>query len=576
VLIADRDRNNAQSLAAALRAQQLQVTVVEPNGIPSDMAGLEKYDGVILSNVPSTQLKPAQMTHIRDYVRDEGGGLIMLGGDNSFGLGGYYRTPVEEALPVTMDVKQRVDVPNLSIVLSIDRSDSMTTIANGKVSFLDLAKESAHLVVDLVDEGAEVGVMSWDTEWKWEVPIRNAKDKNTIHRGISSIVSGGGTDGFPALRESYRALSLRPALLKHVIFLTDGHMRRDEFQGLVERMAKDQISVSAVAVGKYADERLLTNIARWGKGRYYITEDSNSLLRIFAVETQLASNASIIEQPFRPRLTDPGHEAAQDIDWKSVPPLGGYIATTPKNAAEQVLRSQWDDPVLATWRYGLGRAAAFTSDATSRWAQQWLQWRDFNKFWAQLVRWTLRSGSVGETTATVERRGSVGEVIVEAVDSRGAFVNHLDAQVGVVSPDKERRVIDLEQVGPGRYVGRFPATQEGVYLVGVTPRPGQRAKGSQVTGLVVPYAQELRELGVAEPLLRELAEAASGGPLAEPREAFLKARRSYRATVEIWPWLVGLAGLVLVLEIALRRFGGGLVMRVGAWWRGRRRALKAA
>ena len=157
---------------------------------------------------------------------------------------------VQQALPVTMEVKQRVDVPNLSIVLSIDRSDSMTTLANGKVTYLDLAKEAAHLVIDLIDENSEVGIMSWDHEWKWEVTLRQAKNKEQLHNAIASIVSGGGTEGFPALREAHAALSGRPALLKHVIFLTDGQMRRDQFQDLVERMARDQITVSSVAVGK--------------------------------------------------------------------------------------------------------------------------------------------------------------------------------------------------------------------------------------------------------------------------------------------------------------------------------------
>jgi Ca-activated chloride channel family protein len=575
VLLADRDRGHAQSLAAALRAQQLEVTLVEPAGIPKDMAGLQKYDGIILSNVSAIQLDRSRMALIRDYVRDQGGGLIMVGGDQSFGLGGYYQTPVEEALPVTMEVKQRVDVPNLSIVLSIDRSDSMTTIASGKVTYLDLAKEAAHLVVDLVDENSEVGVMSWDTEWKWEVPLRQARNKAEIHQGIASIVSGGGTEGFPALREAYQVLSKRPAVLKHVIFLTDGQMRRDQFQDLVDRMAKDQITVSSVAVGKWSDERLLVDIAKWGKGRFYKTEDSQSLPRIFAVETQLASNSTVVEQPFRPKLTDPGHEAIQDIDWKTVPALNGYVATTVKSNAEQILISHWEDPVLATWRYGLGRAAAFTSDANPRWAQNWLQWRDFGKFWAQLVRWTLRSATTGGTTASVTRRDGKGEVILDAVDLKGGFINFLDAQVGVVAPNRERAVVDLEQIGPGRYRGVFPAEQEGVYLVGMAQGLDQRAlgsaQGSQVAGLVVPYAQELRELGVDEAQLKELAELTGGSAIVEPGDSFLKARRPVRLWVDAWPWLVGLAAFLLLLEIALRRAG----LEWLAWARtlvGRRRA----
>src|SRR5258705_359044 len=375
------------------------------------------------------------MGYIRDYVRDYGGGLVMIGGEESFGLGGYYRTPVEEALPVTMEVKQKVEIPSLAVVLSIDRSGSMAMSTDEKITKLDLAKEAAHLVVDLLDERNEVGVMSWDTEFVWDAQVRPAKDKSAIHHAIATIKAGGGTDGYPALKESYAVLFDRPALLKHVIFLSDGQMTRGDFQGLLRRMSKDKITVSTVAIGKDADVQLMVDIA--------------------------------------------------------------------------------------TWRFGLGRAAAFTSDAKAKWGVLWLRWGNFNKFWAQLTRWTLRSGSRSETTAAVQRIDTTGEVLVDAVDAKGEFINFLDSQVGVVAPNRERTVIELEQVGPGRYRGRFPAPDEGVYLVGMAQRKAERVIGSQLAGLVVPYAQELRDLGVDETLLRELAELTGGSSLQEPADSFL-------------------------------------------------------
>jgi len=334
-------------------------------------------------------------------------------------------------------------------------------------------------------------------------------------------------------------------------------------------MAREQITVSSVAVGKYSDERLLLNISQWGKGRFYRTEDSQSLPRIFAVETQLASNSTVVDQPFKPLLTDPGHETAQQIDWKNVPQLGGYVATTAKAGAEQVLISHWEDPVLATWRYGLGRAAAFTSDTNPRWAQQWLNWRDFNKFWSQLTRWTLRSGSNENLSATVTRRDGHGEVTIEAIDSKGAFINLLDTQVGVVSPNRERSVIELEQIAPGRYRGKFPAAQEGVYLVGMAQRLDNSELGSQLSGLVVPYAQELRELGVDETALKEISGMTGGGAISTPQDVFQKDRRPFRASVQLLPWLVALAALILIIEIAMRRMRSG----ISEWLAARRRRL---
>src|SRR5438093_1578862 len=562
VLLADRDRSHAQSLAGALRSQNIEVTVVEPQQISTDLAGLQKYDGIILSNVSSLKLTRTQMGHIRDYVRDGGGGLLMVGGEESFGLGGYYRTPIEEALPVTMEVKQKVEIPSLAVVLSTDRSGSTAKATDEQVTKLDLAKDAAHLVVDLLDERNEVGVMSWDTEFIWDASVRSAKDRQAIHHAIATIKAGGGTDGYPALKESYAVLFERPALLKHVIFLSDGQMTRGDFQGLLRRMAKDKITVSTVAIGKDADVQLMVDIAKWGRGRFYYTEDSQTIPRIFTLETQLASKASLVEQPFKPQLTSPGHEAIQEIDWKSVPPLGGYVASTLKATADLVLMSHQEDPVLATWRYGLGRSVAFTSDAKAKWGVLWLRWREFNRFWSQLIRWTLRSGSRSDTVAIVERRENMGEIVVDAVDPKGEFINFLDSQVGVVAPNRERTVIDLEQVGPGRYRGRFPAGQEGVYLVGMSQRRNERVVGSQLAGLVVPYAQELRDLGVDETLLRELAELTGGGPLEKPPDAFLKSRRQSRIAVDVWPWLVGLVAVLLVPDIALRRAGPGALARV--------------
>ena len=570
VLLADKDRSHAQSLAGALRSQNIDVAVVEPAQIPKDVAGLQKYDGVILANVSSLKLTKVQMEQIRDYVRDHGGGLIMVGGEESFGLGGYYRTPIEEALPVTMEVKQKVEIPSLAVVLSIDRSGSMAMSTDEKVTKLDLAKEAAHLVVDLLDERNEVGVMSWDTEFLWDVPIRQAKDKSAIHHAIATIKAGGGTDGYPALKESYAVLFDRPALLKHVIFLSDGQMTRGDFSGLLRRMAKDKITVSTVAIGKDADLQLMVDVAKWGRGRFYYTEDSQTIPRIFTLETQLASKASLVEQPFKPQLTAPAHEAMQDIDWKAVPPLGGYVASTLKSTADLVLMSHQEDPVLATWRYGLGRSAAFTSDAKAKWGVLWLRWRDFNKFWAQLTRWTLRSGSRSDTVALVERHDDVGEVVVDAIDGKGEFINFLDAQVGVVAPNRERTVIDLEQVAPGRYRGRFPAPQEGVYLIGMAQRRDERVVGSQLAGLVVPYAEELRDLGVDEAALREMSELTGGGPLNDPREAFLKSRRQSRIAVDIWPWMVGLVAVLIVPEIALRRLGPAVFLWIARIGRRRR------
>jgi uncharacterized membrane protein len=567
VLLVDKEPAQAQNLVSALRSQYIDVRLVGPEGLPTTAAALDKYDGVILSNVSSLKMTRQQMVLVRDYVRDQGGGLVMLGGEESFGLGGFYRTPIEEALPVTMEVKQKVEIPSLAVMLVIDRSGSMAMGMrdNDKVNKLEVAKEAAHLVVDLLDERNEIGVLSFDTEFVWHVPIKPARNKQAVHREISAIKAGGGTDGYPAVREGYKALFDRDALLKHVIFLSDGQMTRGDFSSLVRRMVKDKITVSSVAIGSDADVQLMADVSKWGRGRFYFTEETSAVPRIFTLETQLASKASLIEQPFRAILTGPHHEAIQDIDWTKSPPLGGYVATTVKSTADQVLMTHQEDPLLAAWRYGLGRAVAFTADAKAKWGILWLRWRDYNKFWAQVVRWTLRANTRSDTSVSVERRDGQAVVTVDGVDPRGEFINFLDGELGVVNPDKRQNVVELEQVAPGRYRGTFPAREEGVYLAGLLTRREEQTLGSRIVGTVVPYAQEYRELGADEAFLREISELTGGGALSDPKEAFTVHRRRSRIPTDLWPWLVGLVTLALVPEIAIRRVGPAIARL--AWWR---------
>jgi hypothetical protein len=316
VLLVDKEPPQAAPLAAALRSQHIDVRVAGPEALPATIPGLQKYDGLILSNVSALKLTKAHMTAVRDYVRDQGGGLVMIGGEESFGLRGYYRTPIEEALPVTMEGKQKLEIPSLAVVLVMDRSGSMTTSMKGndKVSRLEVAKEAAHLVVDVLNEQHEIGILTFDTEFVWTVPLQRATDKAAIHREIASLCPGGGTDGYPAVREAYRALLEREALLKHVIFMTDGEMPLQNFPTLVPRMAKDKITVSSVAIGSETELRFLANVAKWGR-RFYFTDQTTAVPRIFTLETQLASKATLVEQPIRPLVTQPSHEAIQDIDW---------------------------------------------------------------------------------------------------------------------------------------------------------------------------------------------------------------------------------------------------------------------
>ncbi|HYL82271.1 MAG TPA: VWA domain-containing protein, partial [Candidatus Acidoferrum sp.] len=419
---------------------------------------------------------------------------------------------------------------------------------------MDLAKEAAQLVVELLDERNEVGVVAFDTAWDWVVPMGPAKDKDRILKAISTIKAGGGTDLFPPLKDAYQTIYDRRALLRYVIVLSDGEVQAADFAGLVRRMQMDKITVSTVAIGSDADERFMTDVSRWGRGRFYYTDDIYSIPRIFTLETQLASKASIIEEPFRVVVTNEGHEILQDIRWDQAPPLGGYVSATPKPTADTLLISHQRDPVLATWRYGLGRTAAFTSDAKGKWGILWLKWGDYAKFYGQMVRWTLRTTQQREVVTSVTQRDGRGEIQLEAVDQKRDFVNFLEENAGVVSPDKIQRVLPLQQIGPGRYRATFDASNEGAYLVGAAERKEQKMVGSEVASLVIPYSPELRALSTNESLLRDVAALSGGAVPSQPGDIFTQHRRPARVWVEAWPQLLGLALFLFLLDVALRRF----------------------
>ena len=555
VLYAEKAGTQAKHLLEVLAAQQIEVDRVGPHGVPRDLDSLLEYDAVILSDVSALRMTRDQMEMVRSFVRDHGGGLIMLGGEESFGLGGYYQTPVEESLPVTMETRQRMEVPSLAVVLVIDRSGSMDTGA-GRFTKLELAKEAAQLVVEILDDRSEVGVLAFDTESTWVVPIQPVVDKDQIRYEIAAIRSGGGTDIFPALKKTYQRLFQRDARLKHLILLSDGQSATGEFASLTRRMARDRITVSTVAIGRDADTRLLEDISRWGRGRYYYSEDAQSLPRIFTLEAQLASRTAAVEEPFRPLVTAPFHEILQQIDWRTTPPLGGYVATTPKPTAEQLLTSPQGDPLLSVWRYGIGRSAVFTSDANARWGVLWLKWEGFSRLFSQLIRWTLRRGQRQELNTKFDRKGDRGLIVLEAVSPQGEFLNFLEARAGVIAPDKSRMVVALSQVAPGRYEGAFPLKGEGAYLLGVLEQRGGETLHSELGSLVLPYASEHRTLGPNLPLLKEMVGLTGGQLIERAEEVFRLGRRRSVVSTPLWPYLVVVALVLFFAEYLSRHLRG--------------------
>ncbi|MBN1812090.1 MAG: VWA domain-containing protein [Anaerolineae bacterium] len=560
-------------LLAALRAAGLEVTETTTGALPSDPAILAEYASIVLVNTPAKDFSPRALAALQSYVRDLGGGLVAVGGPNAYGVGGWYSTPLEETLPVDMTIHDTERFPPMAIVVVIDKSGSMSA-QEGGVQKIRLAGEAAARVAELISDLDEITVIAFDDRPADVIgPLPGSQRDEVIDDVIRLQAGGGGIYVREGLQTALRYLEDSDKTVRHIILLADGSdsEHQEGVRDLVEeRIAGQGITLSSVAIGAGQDLRFLEDIAELGGGRYYFTDRAASLPVIFAEETQLAMRSYIVEEPFYPALTAVS-PILTGID--AVPQLAGYVATTPKPAGRVILTTHQNDPLLAAWQYGLGRAVAWTSDATGRWAQQWVTWDEFSRFWAQVVRWTIVERAEVPVDLTVTMEGEVAYVTVDAQDEDGAFVNGLDAGVSIVGPDGNPVQVDLAQTAPGRYEGTFTPQAEGAYVMRLTatsPPEGGGLEGGEVvlaltTGWVMGYSPEYAALEGDPTYLAGLAEAGGGAVLTEPAEAIAHNIRGVGVRRDLWPYLLALAALLLPFDVGVRRLALGRRDFVRMW-----------
>ena len=324
VLVVDPRPAEMQTFQAALELQGIRVWLRRPEFIPDEANRLGDFEAVVLSHVAATEFNAGQLDAMRSYVRDLGGGLLMLGSDRSFGLGGYSATPLAEVLPVHCDYERQDEVPSLAIVLAIDRSSSMVGLN------LAMAKEATVAAAELLDRRDQLGIIAFDAASRWLLEIGPISGPEEAAAPLESVAGGGGTAIQPALIAAHEALLAATAKLKHVILLTDGHSVAGDLEQRVTAMATDQITLSTVAVGASADQARLARLAELGGGRTYFCVDPQSIPQVFAKETMVSSLGALDEQPFRPQVTS-ASAMLRGLDLGSAPPLYGYVRTRPQS-----------------------------------------------------------------------------------------------------------------------------------------------------------------------------------------------------------------------------------------------------
>ncbi len=546
-------------LVSALTSAGFDVKILAPTLLPADLPSLAQYNSVVLVDVPARELSSNQMENLRSYVRDLGGGLVAVGGPTSFGVGGYYGTPLEDALPVDMQIKDEKRRPQLTLIFIIDHSGSMGETSSGSMK-LELAKEAAARSIEMLFPNDRVGVIAFDDTASWVVPITTLEDPASVTSRIAGIQLGGGTDIYAGLLAMSKVLPDDPAKVKHVILLTDGGADITGIPEMVKKLYEENgITLSTVGIGNDAAP-FLKDIAALGGGRYHFTNNAGSIPSIFTEETTLATRAYIVEESFFPTLVNSSPILA---NIKEVPQLHGYVASSAKDLAQVILKSPKDDPILATWQYGLGRSVAFTSDATGRWARDWARSELFPIFWAQAVRYTINDSLNSSLQMTIDAHGEKANITLDARDRSGDFLNAYQIEANIIAPNGESQTVTFTQSAPGRYQSEFIPKEQGVYLIrfsGTTDRTGNPPQGAvpapvaETTGWALSYSPEYQRIASDPDLLLRLSEI-SNGQVASPNPAdiFSHNLKATRASQPVAPILLLIAALLFPFDIAVRR-----------------------
>ena len=574
-LVMERDPKLAAAMVRALEAAAFRVDSVGPSSVPADIAGFASYDVLVLSDIPAPDLSPTQIDALASYVRDLGGGLLLMGGDKSMGPGGYGKTPIEEVSPVSFDLKQERRRASLAEVIAIDYSGSMAMKA-GKHTKLELANEAAARSAELLGAGDRLGVMHVDTAVSWTVPLGPVTDKEAISKAIRAVGPGGGGIYVDlTLNAAYAALAKEKVNLKHLLLFADGSdaEERSGAFGLVAGAKAKGITTSVISLGRGSDTADLEKMARLGDGRFYLVEDAGRLPSIFAQETVLAAKSSINETTFKPEPGAPG-PATRGIDLALLPALTGYVVTIPKGRAQVHLRGPEGDPILATWSVGIGRAGAFTSDYKDRWGRAWTSSPEASRMFGQLARDLTRRAD--DPRVRLEADAAGGELHVRANlvgdDGRAESFRRLKVRVG--GPDGFQRELPLEAVGAGAYSATVPLTRPGAYIATAVDEIAGDAVAT--TGAVLSAGEELRPTGTDRGLLTRVSEM-TGGQVRDTLAGIFKERSVKRfAYTGLTAPLLLCAALALLLGVAARKLA--LPERLSAipgHWRARLRAREA-
>lgn len=563
-----------QVLVDALRSERVIVDLKTPEELGEFLLpDLMTYSAILLANVPAAVFTDEQQRALASYVKDMGSGLIMTGGDEGFGAGGWLGSPVEEVMPVSFEIKHKRVIPRGALVLIMHSCE----VARGNYWGKEMAKKS----VDTVSSQDYIGVLAYTYSpggENWEVPLDVNTNRAAVKARIDRMQIGDMPDFQATMSLAYDELAQgrgKDAAQKHVIIFSDGDPQAPSPQ-LLAKYTESKITVSTIGIGwgAHVMQQPLKQIATATGGNFYAPQDPSQLPQIFTKESKVVRRTLIVEDPFQPQLVQPDSAVVAGLaPGDFIPQLDGLVLTARKenpNVFIPLVKSTEDglDPVLAHWQYELGKTVAFTSGYWPRWGQGWTQWGKFAKLWSQIVRWTMRQDTPANFDTYTRIDGDKARVVIDALDKDAGYLNNLTLRSRLVGPDNRPVDVRFTQTGPGKYEAEFDAARAGQYLANVQLFEGDRPLGTVRTGVSIPFSPEYRDLVTNESMLRQIAELTGGRWLDMPgseADIFKADRPATEARRPAWEWV--LAWLLLpafLLDVAVRRLANWLALSIVA------------
>jgi uncharacterized membrane protein len=541
VLVVEGTPGDGANVLASLRASGMRTETVAAQALTSDLAVLQQYDAIVLVDVSADVLGVDTMVSLKSYVSDLGRGLVTIGGLNSYGLGNYGSSPLEDALPLSMDLPKRKDLPRAAVVLIIEDLESQIGV--------DISKRAGEGVVGFLNPNDLVAVSDATPNLVW--PLSRVTDKAAVIHAIDTMQPQDPPSYELFLAQAFALLRSANVQTKQIILLGDGDAANDS-TALLKKISAAGIQVSTIETNASdaGDFQNMRDIAAHGGGKYYTADDVTNIPQVFLKVARTVSHDGIVESKFVPH-SDATSPILAGID--PAVPLSGYVITTPKLLATVVLSSDKSDPILAQWQYGLGRSVAWTSDALGRWTSQWLASPGTRNIWSAMVHWVLPPPRSTELALSASVSG--GQIHI-GVDNSGS-AEYKSVTAHVVGPNFSAAVA-LEPEAPNHYSASFNAGTAGAYHIAVqavsAPAGGKGPISRSVTGgVVVPYATDYRDNGVDMPGLVAIAAAGGGAVIARPDAAFADNLASAAVPTPLQTPLLLWALLLLPVDVGLRR-----------------------